>query len=134
MFLRESRILINHIVPVDIVDTVAITIVPGYTVLRTDSVNQLTIGSTTCARTYWCGLVILLDSSHTLGIEEYRLTLIGLGIVQPRSVVNRVHHVLATNQVAETEAVVIVNLYLAILATVLSGNQDNTERCTATID
>ena len=78
--------------------------------------------------------MILLDGCHALGIEEYRLTLIGLGIVQPRSIVNRVHHVLATNQVAETETVVIVHLHLAVLATTLGSDQNHTERCTATID
>ena len=41
---------------------------------------------------------------------------------------------LATNQVAETETVVIVHLHLAVLATTLGSDQNHTEGRTATVD
>ena len=133
MLLREGCALIQGIIPIYIIYTKAVAIIPCCTVAGIDTIEQVTIGILSGTRTYRSGIVISHDLIHTLLIEEHTTTTVGMSIVYPCCIVNRVHHVLATNHTAETEAVVIVDSNLTRL-TFLGSNQDYTERCTGTID
>ena len=133
MLLREGCALIQGIIPINVIYSIAVAIIPCCAVAGIDTVEQVTIGILSGTRTYRSGIVISHDLIHTLLIEEHTTTTIGMSIVYPCCIVNRVHHVLATNHTAEAEAVVIVDSNLTRL-TFLGSNQDHTERRTGTID
>ena len=134
MFHRESCPFVDYIIPVDIVDTITIAICPCGTILGRDSIKQGTVGSLTNTRTIWSGVVVSHDLLHSVFTEEHTLSTVCLGIIHPSGIVDRVHHVFATNQITKLETVVIVYRHFAFSTTILRGDQDDTERCTRSID
>ena len=134
MLLRESRAFVHHVVPVHIIDTVSVAVIPCHTVLRPNGIDGFAVGGDTCARADGLGVMIFLDGCHAFGIEEHRLSLVGLRVVEPGGVVYGIHHVLATYQTAEPETVVVVHSQAAVFAAALGGDKNHTERCAATVD
>ena len=134
MLLREGRAFVHHVVPVHVVDTVSVAVIPCHAILRTNGIDGSSVGGESGARADGLGVMIFLDGGHALGVEEHRLSLVGLRIVEPGGVVDGIHHVLAADQTAEAEAVVVVHFQSAVFAAALGGDKNHAERCAATVD
>ena len=121
MFLRESHVLINYVIPVHIVVTGCITVLP------------VTVGTGGNGRSQLATLVV--QNSLQVLIREVMAPTrsIVTTVIEISGKCIRVHSVRHVNRRSPTETVVVVNLGLACL-TGLGCNQDNTERSTGTID
>ena len=67
---------------------------------------------------------------HAIIFKEHTTASIGSCIVHPSCKVNRIHHVLASNEITKSEGVIIVHNNFTFFISTFSSNKDYTEWCT----